>query len=238
LAQDFYILFPPGSAADYASLFHSTDPILGDPLLTSLDSIRELGSREDDLVLQALVGAAGAEDQFFRRRALEVIGFHARGRELQAVVLNAICDSSEYVVRTACDVVERRELREAHDSVLALLASPSAATRQSAIRALGTIWFDIDFPPIFGLYLNDPELDVRREAAWVLRRRVHAANWQALFDVFCVDELARHRQWACEIAERFSGAEVLPVLSTLSLDIDGHVRKAALHASRTVSGRV
>jgi hypothetical protein len=58
------------------------------------------------------------------------------------------------------------------------------------------------------------------------------------FDVFCVDELARHRQWACEIAERFSGAEVLPVLSTLSLDIDGHVRKAALHASRTVSGRV
>jgi HEAT repeat protein len=199
---------------------------LGDPLLTSLDSIRELGSREDDLVLQALVGAAGAEDQFFRRTALEVIGFHARGRELQAIVLNAICDSSEYVVR------------EAHDSVLALLASPSAATRQSASRALGTIWFDIDFPPIFGLYLNDPELDVRREAAWVLRRRVHAANWQALFDVFCVDELARHRQWACEIAERFSGAEVLPVLSTLSLDIDGHVRKAALHASRTVSGRV
>jgi HEAT repeat protein len=90
--------------------------------------------------------------------------------------------------------------------VLALLASPSAATRQSAIRALGTIWFDIDSPPIFGLYLNDPELDVRREAAWVLRRR--------------------------------AGAEVLPVLSTLSLDIDGHVRKAALHASRTVSGRV
>jgi hypothetical protein len=42
---------------------------------------------------------------------LEVIGFHARGRELQAVVLNAICDSSEYVVRTACDVVERWELR-------------------------------------------------------------------------------------------------------------------------------
>jgi hypothetical protein len=71
-----------------------------------------------------------------------------------------------------------------------------------------------------------------------LRRRAHATNWQALFDAFCVDELARHRQWACEIAERFSGAEVLPVLSTLSLDIDGHVRKAALHASRTVSGRV
>jgi hypothetical protein len=79
LAQDFYILFP-GNVADYASLFHSTDPILGDSLLTSLDSIRELGSREDDLVLQALVGAAGAEDQFFRRTALEVIGFHARSR--------------------------------------------------------------------------------------------------------------------------------------------------------------
>jgi hypothetical protein len=52
------------------------------------------------------------------------------------------------------------------------------------------------------------------------------------------DGLVRYRQWACEIAERFSGAEVLPVLSTLSLDSDGHVRKAALHASRTVSGRM
>jgi hypothetical protein len=50
------------------------------------------------------------------------------------------------------------------------------------------------------------------------------------------DGLVRYRQWACEIAERFSGAEVLPVLSTLSSDIDGRVR--ALHASRTVSGQM
>jgi hypothetical protein len=52
--------------------------------------------------------------------------------------------------------------------------------------------------------------------------------------VLSSDGLVRYRQWACEIAERFSGTEVLPVLSTLSPDIGGHVRKATLHASRTV----
>jgi hypothetical protein len=35
-----------------------------------------------------------------------------------------------------------------------------------------------------------------------------------------------------KLPSAFSGAEVLPVLSTLSPDIDGDVRKAALRAGR------
>lgn len=204
---------------------------------TPHEVIRELGSRQDAGALRQLADAAAGGDQFLRRTALEVIGRHSLGRDLQAVVLAAFGDSSEYVVRTACDIVERWQLLEAREHVLAILASPSPATRECAIRTLGAIWIDTDFPLIFGIYTKDIEIDVRREAAWILRRRVGPENWRTLYEAFHIDDLARHRQWACELADCFSGPEILPSLSTLSRDIDGHVRKAALKAFQTVSSR-
>jgi HEAT repeat protein len=168
---------------------------------------------------------------------MEVIGRHPRGRELHTIILSALDDPSEYVVRTACEVVAQWELNEAHELVVALLANASKATRQTAIRALGTIWVDADFPLIFRIYTSASEIDVRREAAWVLRRRVTSAHWRTLFDAFYVDSLPQHRQWACELAEKFSGPDILPALSQLSLDVDGHVRNAASQAIRTLSSR-
>ena len=204
---------------------------------TPYEAIHELKSREDAEALKALAAAAKSTDQFLRRSAVEVIGLHPRGRELQSIILDALTDMSGYVVRTACDVVERCELAEAHDRVRALLTDASEATRQRAVRTLGSIWVDEDFPLIFRIYSNDSEIDVRREAAWVLRQRATSANWQPLFDAFRLDELARHRLWACELAEAFSGAEILPMLSELASDVDGHVRKAASRAVQAISKR-
>jgi HEAT repeat protein len=200
-------------------------------------AVRELASRADATTLRALADAAIADDQFLRRTAIEVIGSHPRGRELAAIVLSAFLDSSEYVVCTACDVVARWELNEAHDLVLAQVTSPSRATRRSAIRALNKIWLDRDVPTLLRIYRNDSAPDVRREAAWALRYRVSSEGWRPVFDKFYVDELARHRQWACELAEAFSGPDVLPILAQLSSDRDGHVRKAAARAIQTVSRR-
>jgi HEAT repeat protein len=200
-------------------------------------AVRDLASREDSEALNALADAAAASDQFLRRTAIEAIGRNPRGRELSAVILRAFGDSSGYVVRTACDIVAQWKLWEGHDLVLALLANLSAATRRSAIRALGNIWVDADFPLIFRVYKNDSKVEVRREAAWVLRSRANSSNWRMLFDAFCRDELARHRQWACELAEIFSGTEIGPLLSQFSLDPDGHVRKAASRAAQALSSR-
>jgi hypothetical protein len=201
------------------------------------EAIRELASREDAGALNALAEAAAVEDQFLRRTAIEAIGCHPQGRELCAIILSALGDPSEFVVRTACEVVAQWEFSEAHELVIALLANASKATRQAAIRALGIIWVDADFPLIFRIYTNASEIDLRREAAWVLRRRASSTHWRTLFNAFRVDELPRHRQWACELAENCSGPEILPVLSQLSLDSDGHVRKAASQAIRTLSSR-
>ncbi len=70
------------------------------------EAIRALGSRDDAEALVILAAVAAVDDQFLRRTAVEMIGRHPRGRELGAIILNAFCDPSEYVVRTACDVVK------------------------------------------------------------------------------------------------------------------------------------
>jgi hypothetical protein len=143
---------------------------------SSHESIRELASREDAGVLNELAEAAAIEDQFLRRTAIEVIGRHPLGSELRAIILSALADPSEYVVRTACEVVAAWKFSEAHEHVVALLADASKATRRAAIRTLGTIWIDTDFPLIFRIYANASEIDLRREAAWVLRQRVPSAH--------------------------------------------------------------
>jgi HEAT repeat protein len=203
---------------------------------TTHEFLREL-AQDGAAGLKALASAAGAEDQFERRTAIEAIGRHPEGRGLCCLILKALGDPSEYVVRTACEAVARWELQEAHELMVPLLTHPSKATRQAAIRTLGMIWVEADFPTIFRIYDDASEKEIRREAALVLRRRVTSIDWRTLFDAFQIDELARHRQWACELAATFSGRETLPVLSRLSSDADGHVRKAALQAIQTLSSR-
>ncbi|MBA2400814.1 MAG: hypothetical protein H0V72_19350 [Bradyrhizobium sp.] len=84
------------------------------------EAVRELGSLADAAALEALADAAAVEDQFLRRIALEVIGRHPQGRELRSIILGAFGDPSEYVVRTACNIVEQWELLEAHDLAASL----------------------------------------------------------------------------------------------------------------------
>ena len=211
--------------------------IVGGRLPTTHEAVRELGLREDAVALEILAGVAAVDDQFLRRTALEVIGQHPHGRELRAVILRALDDPSEYVARKACEIVEQWGLLEARNLLLPLLANVNGATRQSAIRALGAVWVDADFQRVFRIYAKDFAADVCREAAWVLRRRVTAADWRVLFDAFSADELVRHRVWACELAGNFSGPEIFPLLSRLASDPDGHVRKAAARATETISSR-
>jgi HEAT repeat protein len=207
-------------------------------LPTTHEAIRELVSRQDAAALELLADVAASDDQFLRRTAVEVVGNHLQFRSLQSVILNALTDRSEYVVRTACDVVAKCKISEAHDLILSLLESISGSTRQTALRALSAIWRDADFSAAFRAYERDAEIRVRREAAWALRKHAVAENWRVLFEAFSEDELARHRQWACEIAKSFAGAdETRQLLSKLTFDSNGHVRKAAARTIEMISTR-
>jgi HEAT repeat protein len=198
------------------------------------EAIRCLVSREDAEALDELSKLTVARDQFLRRMAVEVIGKHPRGRELRERVLAALRDPSEYVKRTACDVVAQWKWADAHQLVLILVKEPVASTRESALRALAAIWTDSDFALVFSVYRHDPETYVRQEAAWTLRQCASTENWRQVFDALHQDGLPRHRVWACELAESFGGPDVLPPLVSLMNDDDGHVRKSAARTHQTI----
>jgi hypothetical protein len=79
--------------------------------------------------------------------AIEIIGHHSQGLALRGVVLKALGDHSDYVVRTACEAVARWELIEAHERVVALLANASAVTG----RLLFARWMLFGSTRIFGM---------------------------------------------------------------------------------------
>ena len=205
-------------------------------LLPTIETISALAARNDSEALNMLGEATGASDEFVRRMAVESIGRHALGRSLDKQIVASLQDTSGYVARTACDVVASWQLVEAHDAVLALLKDSSAATRQSAIRALHAIWTDTDFTVLFALSSNDPDIGVRREAMFVLRHHAAIETWRALFDELHGDDLPRHRRWACELAEAFADVTPPPLLQ-LSSDPDGHVRKSATRAIDRIVAR-
>jgi HEAT repeat protein len=201
------------------------------------DDIRRLASCPDAASLERLVETTTVRDQFLRRAAIEAIGHHPLGHSSVGIILRALSDPSGYVVRTACEIVGRWKLLTAHNALLPLLSNASASTRRSAIRALGSVWDQSDFSALFHLYQRDPQIAVRREAAWLLHDHAGADNWRALFDALYADPLSRHRRWACELADRFATSQILPLLRPLSADRDGHVRNAASRAIETVSAR-
>ncbi|WP_316237977.1 HEAT repeat domain-containing protein [Bradyrhizobium sp. SZCCHNR1015] len=194
------------------------------------ESIRALLTRPDAAALALLRDASASADEFIRRTAVEIIGRHASGRNLNDVILRALADQSDYVVRAGCKVIEDWRWDAAHDAISNLIKSPSVSTRQVSIRTLGAIWQQTDFQPVFQIYKTDAETAVRREAAWTLRNNVSSADWRLLFDAFRTDALPRHRGWACDIASAFGHSDVVPFLNPLCTDRDGHVRKAAAKA--------
>ncbi|WP_257167743.1 HEAT repeat domain-containing protein [Bradyrhizobium sp. SRS-191] len=201
------------------------------------DALRALVTRDDAASLAILRTAAADADQFIRRTAIEIIGRHPNGQGLRDVVLTALTDTSDYVVRASCEVIKDWAWNEAHDAVARLLRTRSPATRQVAIRALGTIWRPTDFEAVHRIYNCDADLAVKREAAWVLRAQATAADWQQLFEDLRGDDLPRHRVWACELAAAFGAPTTIPIMDTLCADRDGHVRKAAEKAITTLRAR-
>lgn len=187
--------------------------------------------------LQALTDFLQSRDCYVRRAALEAIGNHIQARTSAALIVPGLRDSSEFVVRTACEVAAKLGLYEAHDDLLKLLFSPLESTRQAALCALETLGQDKDFEAVLRVFASDPSKAVRKQAAWTLRSAATSWNWSRLFSLWYADEPPRHRQWACELAETFGDADVLPQLFLLSGDANGHVRKAAHLAAERIQAR-
>lgn len=189
-----------------------------------------LGYNPSLSALQILIKFASSDDWRFRRSAIEAIAYHPHAKLALHTISNALHDTSIYVVRAACATVKELKLTEVHDEILELLKSKYPTIRQVAIATLGSIWQPVDFDQIFTLFVNEPDVHVRRDAAWVLRDHATKGNWVYLFNAWHQDQLHRHRVWACELAVEFGISEVQMELEALCSDENGHVRKAACKA--------
>ena len=188
-----------------------------------------------DSALEALKDRAVSADAHVRRIALEAISVHPDGHRLRVVILSLLSDRDGFVVRSACEAAARHRLADAHDSILRLLSAGDGLTRAAALRALGALWQEQDFPEVLRLFTSDPSDEVRKEAGWTLHSVVSFANWQALFALWRASTVPRHRTWACELAAMYGGREVLADLRSLSGDADGHVRNRADEAIKVLN---
>jgi HEAT repeat protein len=170
-----------------------------------------------------------------RRAAIDVIASRPHA-DAAPLIVCALKDPDGSVVRTACQAAASLEIREAHDDVVALLASPDAGTREVALAALRALGDADDFERVFEVVRRDPSERVRKAAAWVLRDHVATRTWRPLFDAWHHDPIPRHRVWACEIAAEFGRADVALALSAMKDDPDGHVRRAAAIALSSIAG--
>ncbi|NLT68051.1 MAG: hypothetical protein GXX84_15720 [Acidobacteria bacterium] len=223
------VLVPYGaSTADLVNLIDNM-PHMRTAAFTALAYSSEPSS------LDAILAYVDSTDWTVRRVALHALSHHEKAHFFEERITGYLADPSEYVVRTACQIVERLGLRSAHERVLSLLRNSQESTRRYAVRALTSIWQITDFEPVLNCFRQDPSPSVRKEAAWTLAQHVTAENWQVLFDIWKADPIPRHRVHACEIAQEFGGIDCMEGLRALAADPDGHVRKAAQRAIESIT---
>lgn len=196
-----------------------------------------LSQKPEAEALHILEDFARSPDSFVRRAAAEGLGRHPSGNQAVPALVACLQDSSEYVVRSACEAVAELRVDEAHEHVVRLVASSIEATRKAALRTLRSIWQEQDFALVFSVFRNDQSETVQNEAAWTMRDVAAETNWGPLFSLWAQDHRPRHRLWACEIAGSYGGPDVIPSLIELSKDTDGHVRRMALRAVDQVQSR-
>jgi len=140
-----------------------------------------LSAHSSEKSLAALVSAAKGKDADFRRAGVEAIARHALGITQAKLICDLFQDSDEIVVRAACRAAADLKLSESHNQILALLNSKNPKTREVALEALDKLWLNSDFEQAFKIHTTDKNSNVRKQAAWTLRRNVARGNWKTLF---------------------------------------------------------
>lgn len=192
-------------------------------------AIRALGRSPDPVALELLRSELSSSDEFRRRAALEALVGSPLRPDARDDVRRLPNDPSPFVVRTAIEAAAWLRDEQAHPAVLAFLKDRDALTRHEAVRALDALWHEDDFARLLATMSKDPDDDIRKEAAWILRRHAPADS-RVLIERWRSGSLPRERVWACELIAKSGDPNDRPVLETLLGDSDGHVRDAATRA--------
>lgn len=190
-------------------------------------AIRALGCKNTQESIHLLAHYLQSKDLYIKRAALEALSFHSESSSLTKQILAFLADASPILVRTACETVKSLKLVVAHDLIIKLIRDPSEETRIIALSTISELWRATDFGIILTIFKHDGSDSVKKEAAWVLYNHATSENWSELFNSWHLDNLPRHRSWACKLAAKFGSRDIRDKLKILAVDEDGHVRKAA-----------
>lgn len=189
-------------------------------------AIRALGRSPDPVALELLRSELSSSDEFRRRAALEALVESPLRPDARDDVRRLLNDPSPFVVRTAILVAPTFRDENLGAVVRTFLEHPDTPTRHAAIAALSGFWRDEDLETAIAIMTNDPDEDVRKEAAWVIRRHAPADS-AALIERWRSSPLPRERVWACDLIAQSENTEYRTTLESLARDSDGHVRAAA-----------
>lgn len=193
-----------------------------------------LAMKDDARVLGVLLQASDHHDWRIRRLAAEVFGVREFGEAARQRLVALLADSSEYVVRTACETLGILEEQTAHDPICALLQSSEPATRAQAVRSLRALFRAEDYETLLRVSERDRSRAVGVQAAECLYAHETGTHWRELFGLWSHGEYHHKRVWACRLALRFGDAGVLAPLKEMQQDGDGHVRRAATRAAEAI----
>jgi hypothetical protein len=112
-----------------------------------------------------------------------IIGEHANGQTEKGVVLEALDDESELVVRTACEAIVKLRLQEANERLVSLFDG-SPLVQHAALNALWYVWLPTNFQAVFWIYRHPPNDNNRKTAASILYENADSKSWSELFECF------------------------------------------------------
>ena len=193
-----------------------------------------LGYNPSEDALEVLIREMKSPSADFRRAAAEAVRNHPEGKRAASTLTELLTDESPVVVRVACASLAALECAQAHDAVLQILEVDDPQTRIVGIESIARLWRKTDFEVLLRLHDSDNSSEVRKSSAWALRSHADTENWKELFVRWQTATVARHKEWACELAGEFGDQSCIPILSQLSLDENGHVKKAAITASQKI----
>lgn len=196
-----------------------------------------LAEAADPEVERALARKLCSSDWRMRRAACEALGGAPRAPTTVAALFSRLDDPSPYVVAAACRALGALGGPALHDRLARVLERADEEARLAAVEALDAASGAEAFDVLVRVLGADPSERVRRRAGFAVRERASPQTWRAIFALWAIDPLPRHRSWACEIVGQYGDRACLPALAALADDANGHVRRAARRAASALRER-
>ena len=191
-----------------------------------------LGNNTSEKSIYALTDLLTNSDWTHVRSAIEAIGNNIRGLQLEDKLIRFLDGNNKFIVTATIKALSNLRSENSHDKIRGLINRDNVEIKQAAIEGLSNIWQVSDFDFLADYYNHQENDTIKKAIGFVLAEHVDKSNWKRFFDIYSIDTITRHREWALVFASEFSSDEKL--IAPFLKDKDGHIRKKAQKFMETI----